>query len=147
MRPSTIIGSQSILWFIIAVPLVAWPEGLLGIFGPELTPLGYVVARIFGAELIGLALASWFTRQPPAYLVELVGADRLGLQSIRAVERGLFGAYVTSNSLGFLASLRGTLSGTLNSRGWLLVALYLIYALLFAYFLWRSSPNPTTEAD
>ena len=120
-----VIASQSILWLIVSILLLLAPRYFLGFFGPGITPFGETVAQFFGAELSGFALASWFTRN-----VESV-----------AVIRRLVSSYIVCNFLGFLVSLTGTLSGRLNSHAWLLVALYLGYALMFSYLCFAKTES------
>jgi hypothetical protein len=76
------------------------------------------VARIFGAELTGLALVSYFTRHTREPKV-------LSLLTL---------SYTICNTLGFVISLHGVITGALNQKAWGLVVLYLIYAVGFAYF-------------
>ena len=122
MTLSRFIASQSVLWIVFASWLLIAPAALLAVLGAESNAVTDLVARIFGAELAGLALVSWFTRN----------AEELEMQ------RRLAFSYVVSNTLGFVGSLSGTLAGTFDSLGWLLVALYLIYAVGFTVFLLRN---------
>lgn len=110
------IDSQAAIWFLLSIMLLVFPEPLLAL-GTSHTPFTVTVARIFGAELMGLTLASWFTRHT---------ADPV-------VRRHLLFSYFVSNTLGFIVCLWGRLSGTLIPLGWVVVALYLIYAVVFAY--------------
>jgi hypothetical protein len=107
------------LWAVFALWLLISPATLLGVLGAETSAVTALVARIFGSELAGLALVSWFTR----------GAEEVAMQ------RRLAFSYVVSNTLGFGVSLQGTLAGTFNGLGWVLVVLYLVYAVGFAAFL------------
>jgi hypothetical protein len=45
------------------------------------------------------------------------------------------------NSLGFVVTLYAVLSGWMNPLGWLVVALYLFFAIGFGYF-WAKPPVP-----
>ena len=119
MSSRMIIASQSVIWIIVALFLFLAPETIVTFFGATHTQFTLTLARIFGAELTGLALVSWFTRNPQ---------DPKVLQALLL-------SYFTCNTLGFIASLLGRMSGTMIPRGWLVVALYLVYALLFAYLL------------
>ncbi|MES1241950.1 MAG: hypothetical protein ABUT39_10060 [Acidobacteriota bacterium] len=116
MSTDTAIRSQAVLWFVVSVVLIAAPRVLLSFLGLEPTSGSLVVARIFGAELISLALVSWITRNPA---------------SPRTL-RALCLSYVLCNSLGFAVSLQATLAGVMNAFGWVLVALYGLYATGFA---------------
>lgn len=118
LNANIIIASQAVIWLITASLLVITPKVIVSFFGSSYTPFTITLARIFGAELTGLAFVSWITRNP----------------SESSTLRGLALSYLICNSLGFIVSLFGWLSGSLaQTSGWLLIALYLLYALLFAY--------------
>lgn len=113
-----IIASQAVIWLITASLLVITPKVIVSFFGSSYTPFTITLARIFGAELTGLAFVSWITRNP----------------SESSTLRSLALSYLICNSLGFIVSLFGWSSGSLaQTSAWLLIALYLLYALLFAY--------------
>lgn len=118
LNAKIIIASQAVLWLIVAVLLVLFPKLIISFFGSSYTPFTITLARIFGSELTGLALVSWITREP----------------SDSSTLRGLALSYLICNSLAFIACVVGRSSGALVERtAWLLIALYLLYALLFAY--------------
>ena len=116
MQLSHVIVSQSILWIIASALLLFFPSEFLGLLGPRLSAFGLVVTRIFGAELMGFAIASWVTHAQ------------------QGCRTGLIWAYITCNTLGFLICLQGVLSGVMKPAAWILAGLYLWYAVLFAYF-------------
>jgi hypothetical protein len=117
LNANIIIASQAVIWLIAASLLVIAPKTMISFFGSSYTPFTVTLARIFGAELTGLALAGWITRNP----------------SESSTLRGLALSYLICNSLGFIVSLLGWSSGSLQTSAWLLISLYLLYALLFAY--------------
>jgi hypothetical protein len=117
MSSVKVIASQSVIWLVVALFLVLLPEPLLGFFGTSHTAFTVTLARIFGSELTGLALVSWITRDT---------ADP-------RKHNALLLSYFICNSLGFIVCLLGRRAGALKEAGWALVALYLVYALLFAY--------------
>lgn len=117
MNANVIIASQAVIWLIVASLLLVVPKLMVSFFGSSYTPFTITLARIFGAELTGLALVSWITRDP----------------SDSSTLRGLALSYLACNSLGFIVCLLGRLSGTLHTAAWLFIALYLFYAVLFGY--------------
>ena len=118
MSMNRLIVSQAILWAITSVFLLLAPATLLGWFAMHDIPSQQSLARIFGSELAGLTLASYFTR----HLVYTRRRKNLAL------------AYTASNTLGFVVTLDALLGEAMSRFTWALSALYLIYALAFAYY-------------
>jgi hypothetical protein len=109
------VASQSLLWIAMAVLLMSIPRQFIGFFGPILNDGSVVLARIFAAELTALAFVSYFetskywpTVPPMAWL-----------------------AYSLSNATAFIVALLAVRSGAFNAHGWLIVAAYLLYAVVF----------------
>jgi hypothetical protein len=111
--------------------LILAPKLIIEFFGSSYTPFTITLARLFGAELTGLALVSWITRDP----------------SESSTLRGLALSYFICNLLGFIACVLGSSSGALLRTGWLLIALYLLYALLFAYLRFVALGKPDLSTD
>jgi hypothetical protein len=95
-----VIISQSVLWAIAAVLLLVSPRLILDLFDVVQAPSVHALARVFGSELAGLTLASYFTRH-------LVATPR---------RKALALAYTASNTLGFLATFVAVMSGALALR-------------------------------
>ena len=112
------IVSQSLLWAVSAILLVVAPETILGWFDMQQIPNLHALARVFGSELMGLALVSYFTRD----LVYTPERKRLAL------------AYLISNTLGFAATTGAIMQAAIGGVAWALASLYAIYALAFAYY-------------
>lgn len=120
---STWIASQSVIWFGVAALLLGAPGVLSSVlFNGSLNATGMVVARLFGAELMGLALVSWVTRESEWH------------------SRALYGSYATCNTLGFVVSCAALVSGMVSPIGWILVPLYFAYATAFVVLWSRSRP-------
>jgi hypothetical protein len=118
MRMIYLIVTQSFLWAVASLLLLAAPHAIFLLFGMELSPTSSALARVFGAELTGLTLASYFTRH-------LVYGPRC---------KNLAMAYTASNTLGFVVTGRAMMLGSMSSFTWVLCGLYFIYAVGFAYF-------------
>ncbi len=82
------------------------------------TGLRYV-AQLFGVCLLGFAVLTWFAK------------DATESEARVAILRGLF---VTAG-LGFFVALVAQLRGVVNALGWSTVAIFLLLALGWAYFL------------
>jgi hypothetical protein len=113
-----VIVTQAFLWAGNAALLLLAPELILGWFKIVQAPSVDAFARVFGSELAGLALASYFTRQ----IIYTQYRKPVAL------------AYIASNALGFLVTAGAMVQGALGGLTWALSALYLIYAVAFAYY-------------
>jgi hypothetical protein len=77
-----------------------------------------LMARLFGAALIGLALIFWFSRDGSSESV-----------------RGVFIATIIGNPAGLIVVVLGTMAGTLNGMGWIAALIYLFGAAGSVYFV------------
>ncbi len=107
-----------------AIILVA-PEFLYSIFGTTLAAGGVFAAREYGASLFGNMLVTWFARNATASTAR------------KAIILGL----CVYDAIGFLVTLIATITGVLNPLGWLVVILYLFFAVAFGYF-YMKPPKP-----
>jgi hypothetical protein len=97
------------------------PQALVSLFGSTLNPAGELMMRYGGVWLVGLGLLAWFCRNTPAS------------QARQAVVQ----AYTVCYSLAFVVALLAQLAKVLNYLGWGTVALNLVLAVGYAYFLFR----------
>lgn len=116
---AAVIGAAFGVAFVVA------SGPLLAIYGITLDKAGTLVAQLFGALLIGVAVLNWFARNvtdPEARQAVVVGN-------------------LTGDVVGFVVILIGQLAGIANALGWANVAIYLLLALGFGYvqFMQRSS--------
>ena len=116
---AAVIGAAFGVAFVVA------SGPLLAIYGITLDKAGTLVAQLFGALLIGVAVLNWFARNvtdPEARQAVVVGN-------------------LTGDVVGFVVILIGQLAGIANALGWANVAIYLLLALGFAYvqFMQRGS--------
>ena len=118
MKISTLFIINTIVAGIFGLSFLFVAATLMSFYGITLSPGGLVVARLFGAALIGFAVLSWFARNAEESIAR--GAIVL--------------AFFISDSVGFIIALIGQLSGTVNAFGWSTVAIYLLLALGFGYF-------------
>jgi len=95
------------------------PALALSLYGVTVSAAGIVLARLMGAMLLGICVFTWFARDP-----EDSGA-----------RRGIVLGQFTHCAIGFIVSLLAQLAGLMNTLGWSLVAIYLLLALGYAYFL------------
>jgi hypothetical protein len=112
--------AKAIVVAIFGVGFVLLPGILASIYGMTLDAAGTLMARLFGGGFIFEAIVLYLSRN----------TDRDDVAN-RAIVIGV----VVSNIIGFIVCLLATLAGTWNALGWLSVALFLVFGLVFAYFL------------
>ncbi len=119
MRPRTLLMIAAVIAIVFGVGFVVVPGSLLSVYGVTLDQAGTLIARLFGAALIGLAVLDWFARNvtdPEA-------------------QRAVVLANLVTDGLGFVVILIGQLAGVANDLNWSTVVIYLLLALGFGYVL------------
>jgi hypothetical protein len=117
MKLSTLLVVAAVIGAAFGVAFVVASGPLLSVYGITLDKAGTLVAQLFGALLIGLAVLNWFARNV---------TDPDARQAI------VYGNLV-GDVIGFVVILIGQLAGIANAVGWSSVAIYLLLALGFAY--------------
>jgi hypothetical protein len=117
MRLSSVLVVAAIIGAAFGVAFVVASGPLLSVYGITLDKAGTLVAQLFGALLIGLAVLNWFARNV---------TDPDARQAV------VYGNLV-GDVIGFVVILIGQLGGIANAVGWSSVAIYLLLALGFAY--------------
>ena len=116
----------AVVMVVFGIGLVAATKFMFTTFGVDLNDSAALMARLFGATFLFAAIAQWGARNSS-------GSD----PAVRGI---LYGA-VVGNIIGAVFTLMATLNGLMNSLGWLPVALYAVFALVFIYFLF-AKPSP-----
>jgi hypothetical protein len=117
MRLNNLLVVAAIIAAVFGVAFVIASGSLLALYGVTLDKAGTLVAQLFGALLIGLAVINWFARNvtdPEARQAVVLGN-------------------LAGDAVGFAVILIGQLAGITNALGWSSVAIYLLLALGFAY--------------
>jgi hypothetical protein len=125
MKLRTLMLIKAAVCLVLGVFILVAPKFLYGLFGITLEGASILPAWEYGASLIGNFMLTWFAR----FASESKG------------RRAIIKAMTFYNALGFVAMLIAVLSGWTNWLGWLVVALYLFFAVSFGYF-WRKPPVP-----
>jgi hypothetical protein len=115
MKLSHIFIANAILCAFFGIGFVAAPAMQFATFGGQSSTLAELVARVYGASLLGCALTSWVSRHAGA------SAARIGI----VIGNLLF------HLLGAALLAMGYLAGTLNARAWLAIGLSLALAVGF----------------
>lgn len=117
MNLRTFLIIAAILALGYGLGLILMPAFMNSTHGLGTGPSEILLARFFGLELLGLGVAAWLSR-------DLTGAGA----------RPIITGSLIADALGAIFALMATLSGVMNSTGWLAFALYFLLTLGFAYF-------------
>jgi len=107
-----------------------YPDFIYSIFGATLAAGGVFADREYAASMMGNIMLTWFAR------------DAQESDARWAVIL----AFCVYDVVGFIITLIAIFSGSINSLGWLIVLIYLFFAVGFAYFL-VPRKMPATEAN
>jgi hypothetical protein len=118
MTTKTFFTIIAVLALVHGVGFVLIPEQVAASYGMASSAATLLMARLFGAALVGLALIFWFARDGSS-------------ESVRAV----FIATIVGNTAGLIVVVMGTIAGTLNAMGWVAALIYLFGAAGSGYFM------------
>jgi hypothetical protein len=118
MTNKNFLTFASVAAFLYALGFVLMPAQLLSTYNVTLNEAGIIIARLFGAALLGFGVLNWAARS-------------FGESETRAV----LTANLVSDLVGLIFTLTGQISGAagVNSLGWSTVVVYLILTAGFAY--------------
>jgi ABC-type transport system involved in multi-copper enzyme maturation permease subunit len=117
MKLSNFLVVKAVISLAFGIAFALIPAAAMSLYGVTLDPAGIVMARYFGACLIGIGLICWLDRS----------ADPQALQGITL-------ALCIGDTVGFIVALQAQLSGLNNALGWANVVLWLLLALGLGYF-------------
>ncbi len=124
MKPSIFLVIKAVISLAFGLAFAAIP-GIVGpLYGIQLDPTGVLMARWFGALLIGIGIICIFA------------GKATGTKLQQDVILSLFIADI----LGSVVAVVGQLSGLMNTLGWTIVAIWIILALGLGYlrFIWKA---------
>lgn len=124
MKLSAFFIVKAIVCFLFAIGYIVVPVATGSYFGITLDPDGVMMARFFGALLIGTGLILWLSRN----------ADR---SVLKVITLSLF----IADTAGFIIALIAQLAGVMNSLGWIIVAIWFLLALGLGYFSFFKPTN------
>ena len=119
MKLKTLLIIKALVCLCLGIPILLVPSFMYSIFGATLAAGGVFAAREYGASMIGNLMLTWFARNSQES------------DARWAIILALF----VYDAIGFVVTLIAIISGALNPLAWLIVALYLLLALGFGYFL------------
>src|ERR1700712_2449898 len=118
MTVKTFLAIVAVLALVHGISFVFVPETVAATYGMATSASAILMARLFGAALVGLGLIFWFSRE-----------------SSRDSVRPVFIGTVIGNTAGLIAIAIATAAGTLNAFGWIAALIYLFGAAGSGYFL------------
>ena len=138
MKLGTVLTVNAIIALLFGLGFVLAPAATLAPYGLTTDDSGILVARLFGAAVLGYAVLTWSARNSEE----------------SAARRAIVLALFLSFGIGLVVSLVGQLSGLVNALGWSTVAIYLVFTLGYGYFQFAKpssppevSPGPTDIAS
>src|SRR5512143_41214 len=117
MRLSLVMVVSAVIDFILGIALVLVPDAVGALFG--VMAMERLTEQLFGAQLIGIAILNFFARNVQE----------------RETRQAIVLANVVANTISFIVALTLTLQSLFNAMGWVMVAIPLVFALGFGYFL------------
>lgn len=129
MNLKSLLIIKAIVCLVLGLAILIVPDFIYSIFGATLAAAGVFAAREYGASLIGNLMLTWFARNS-------------GESDARWA---IILALCVYDAIGVIVTLIATLQGTLNPLGWLIVALYLFFAIGFGFFLVRKKVMPADQ--
>ncbi|MCE2612784.1 hypothetical protein LVD13_07355 [Flavobacteriaceae bacterium D16] len=121
MKLKIFISIHSILLFLFGLGFLLAPAIMLAVYGTSTNSTGLLTARVFGICSMQLSIILWTTRK------------EAGSRILKTIILLLF----LGNALAFFLALNAQISGIFNEFGWTNVALYLLFAFGYGYFLVR----------
>jgi len=118
MKLRNVFMLNSVVSLLIALSLLLVPAVLLDLFGFPNNAGTKLLGQLIGVELLVGGLVTYYAKDSTDY------------NTRQGINLSNFVACV----IGFIVSLGGTLSGAMNSMGWVVAAIYLLLAAGFGYF-------------
>jgi hypothetical protein len=119
MKLRTMFGMTAVVFALLALGLLLDPATMLKFFGFSAGDSEALLGQILGAAFIAFAALAWLARNV---------ADFAAMQ-------GTLWAMISFSAIGFVVSLLGVMARVTREGGaWLLVVVFLLSAVGFAYF-------------
>jgi len=115
MKLNTVFIANATLCALFGVGFLAAPAMQFATFGGQSSPLAEMVARVYGASLLGYAITSWLARKAEP----------------SSARNGIVVGNILFHLVGAGMLMTGMRAGTINAIGGLAVVLSLLLALGF----------------
>lgn len=128
MKLKTLLIIKAAVCLCMGLPILFAPNFIYSIFGATLAAGGVFAAREYAASMMGNLMLTWFARNSQE-------SDARGAMIL---------ALCVYDAVGFIVTLIAIFSEAVNSLAWLIVVIYLFFAVGFGYFL---IPKKTTATE
>jgi len=125
MKLKTLLVIKAFVSIGFGIPLLIIPEKLVSLFDVTLGSGGVFFAREYGGALVGIFVLCCLA---------------INSEVSKALKAIVFFGFLY-DLVNFFVSLSANLSGLMNTLGWGIVAIYIIFTLWFGYFLIRKPSN------
>ena len=144
MKLTQIISINGVMAIALGIALAVYAPLVMAAFGIADTPSEDIILywnvasfmRLFGATMFGYGILLWSLRS-------LISNPYVSASTLRGV---LFGLLLT-NGLGLFVAISQQFAVWQSTAGWLLVAIYAVFVLLYAYFLLTMTRSSGSTGD
>ena len=119
MNYRTLLFLNSFVAFLFGAAFLIVPTMAIKQFGVDNYASTRMLAQFFGTAMIAIGLILWFAKDV----------------TDEAVQRGIGIALLLGALAGLIVTITATVGGTLRSNGWILILVYVLFGLGFAYLI------------
>ena len=125
MKLKTLLIINTVVATLFGLAFLIVPQQLMAQYGTTLSEGGTVIARLFGASLLGFGIVSCMAR------------DSGPSKALTAILMGFF----VADLVGCVVAVFAQLTGTVNALGWSTVAIYALLAIGFGMFAFKKEAD------
>jgi hypothetical protein len=119
MNYRTLLLLNSLIAFLFGAAFLIVPTMAITQFGVDNYASTKMLAQFFGTAMIALGLILWFAKDV----------------TDESVQRGIGISLLLGALAGLIVTIIGTVGGTLRANGWILMIVYVLFGLGFAYLV------------
>jgi hypothetical protein len=120
MNLKTMLLVNTVVAAVFGLALVLVPGTVIATYGVTVDAGILYMGQVYGAALVGIAVLCWFAKGAP----------------VSEAGTAIFRALFVFNVVALVVSVVAQLNHVMNAVGWSAVAIYLLFTLGWAYFLW-----------
>jgi hypothetical protein len=125
MNYRTLFLINSLIAFLLGAAFLFVPSMAMERLGVDNYASTRLIAQFFGAAMIALGLLLWFVKD--------VGNE--------SMQRGMGIALLVGAVASLIVTAIGTSAGTLRANGWLVILIYVLLAVGYAFLVFFRKPN------